>query len=269
MLTNSFLFLLLFIQRGRPRVVLRDPPHIDLLELDDNLVMDHVPGKKRQYYSSSGNSSGGSKIVKSKRLSQLAEIQGPAAIMAVADGPNSSWSMINGISLKKETKVLPHDAEEDEEVDSNRSRGDELDNEEYYSLFVPATKDMTTQTSNPDEEVEFTNCKQEDDGIDNGIIGCAANGKESEERLVLDLMKRLEKLEEMDAERIEMEMEKNKRIDSLERNVEVLRSQLELERKNNEKLIEELGNHMRKKSRLDEEFIAAAAALPYNTSKSS
>jgi hypothetical protein len=158
-------------------------------------------------------------IVKSKR-SQLAEIQGPAAIMAVADGPNSSWSMINGISLKKETKFLPHDVEEDEdEVDSNRSRGDELDNEEYYSLFVPATKDMTTQTSNPDEEVEFTNCKQEDDGIDNGIIGCAANGKESEERLVLDLMKRLEKLEEMDAERIEMEMEKNKRIDSLERNV--------------------------------------------------
>jgi hypothetical protein len=129
--------------------------------------------------------------------------------------------------------------------DSNRSRGDELDNEEYYSLFVPATKDMTTQTSNPDEEVEFMNCQQEDDGIDNGIIGCAANGKESEERLVLDLMKRLEKLEEVDVERIEMEMEKNKRIDSLERNVEVLRSKLEMERKNNQKLIEELANHYR------------------------
>jgi hypothetical protein len=206
---------------------------MDLLELDDNLGMKRKRGRKPQgkHYKSIN-----------RKTNQLEEIEGPAAAaVGVAD---------DVISPEETMMVLPHDIEEDEdEVDDDSNRRDELDYEEehYWSLVTVTKQEQATQSSNLDEEVEFNNEDQEeDDGMDNG----------NEHLLVPDLMRRVEQLE----------VEKNNRLDSLERDVAVLRSQLEVERKinqNQSKLIEGLVNHMRKKSRLDEQFLAA---VPYHLS---
>jgi hypothetical protein len=212
---------------------------MDLLELDDNLGMKRKRGRKPQgkHYKSIN-----------RKTNQLEEIEGPAAAVGVADG------IINGISPEETMMVLPHDIEEDEdEMDDDSNRRDELDYEEehYWSLVTVTKQEQTTQSSNLGEEVEFNNQEQqdqeeEDDGMDYG----------NEHLLVPDLMRRVEQLE----------VEKNNRLESLERDVAVLRSQLEVERKinqNQSKLIEGLVNHMRKKSRLDEQFLAA---VPYHLS---
>jgi hypothetical protein len=219
--------------------VCRDPPDMDLLELDDNLGMKRKRGRKPQekHYKSTN-----------RTKNQLEEIEGPAAAaVGVADG------IINMISPEETMMVLPHDIEEDEdEVDDDSNRGDELDYEEehYWSLVTVTKQEQTTQSSNLDEEVEFNNQEQEDQEEDVGM------DYGNEHLLVPDLMRRVEQLE----------VEKNNRLDSLERELAVLRSQLEVERKINQnqtKLIEGLVNHMRKKSRLDEQFLAA---VPYHLS---
>jgi hypothetical protein len=209
---------------------------MDLLELDDNLGMKRKRGRKPQgkHYKSIN-----------RKTNQLDEIEGPPAAVGVAD---------DVISPEETMMVLPHDIEEDELDDDSNGRhdGDELDYEEehYWSLVTVTKQEQATQSSNLGEEVEFNNEEQdqeeEEDGMDYG----------NEHLLVPDLMRRVEQLE----------VEKNNRLESLERDVAVLRSQLEVERKinqNQSKLIEGLVNHMRKKSRLDEQFLAA---VPYHLS---
>jgi hypothetical protein len=186
-----------------------------------------------------------------KEKEESMEIKGPAAV-GVADGTTNS-SNINVISPEEPMMVLPHDIEEDEgEVDDDDS------NRRYEDDRQDKNQEQTTQSSNLGEEVEFNKQEQdqeEDDGMDSGSAGCAANNG-TEHLLVPDHMKRVEQLE----------VEKKNRLDSLERELAVLRSQLEVERKINQnqtKLIEGLVNHMREKSRLDEQFLAA---VPYHLS---
>jgi hypothetical protein len=232
---------------------------MDVLELDDNSGMNRKRGRKPQQKHNS--SSGETKSI-NRKTNQLDEIEGPAAAVGVADDTNNK-SIIKGISPEETMMmVLPHDIQEDEDEgddddSSNRRHGDELDyEEEHYWSLVPVTKqEQTTQSSNLGEEVECNN-QEEDDGMEYGSVGCGANNGAEHLLLVPDLMRRVEQLE----------VENNNRLEGLERDVGVLRSQLEVERKINQnqtKLIEELVNHMRKKSRLEEQFLAT---VPYHLS---